>query len=48
MIPTEFICPGYFNEADAQENNLKSEFMKMIEVLKEEIKEKDKHNGGNQ
>ena len=37
MIPTEFICPGYFNEADAQENNLKSEFMKMIEVLKEEM-----------
>jgi hypothetical protein len=28
--------PGYFNTVEAKQNNLKNNFMKMIEVLKEE------------
>lgn len=30
--------PEYFNVAEAQENNLKTHLIKMIEVLKEKMK----------
>lgn len=34
------VRPEYFNAAEAQKKDLKTIFMKVIEVLKEEIKKK--------
>lgn len=32
------VRPNYFNTANAQENNYENNFMEMIEILKEEMK----------